>query len=242
MARQDLPYRDSVEALRSRKAAIDADLAKLRAHTAELSYLKGREQALLREQAAIDERLRAEGQKRTLPLLASVRVASPCSANWNDMTGDDRVRHCGACDKNVYNLSAMTSIDAELLLRANEGGELCVRFYRRADGTVMTVDCPVGVRKKKRKQLAFAAVSASAFAMTATAAFATMQQGARSAPSAHTLASMGSISAPAESPDMMPHMGMAPNVQDPVNPPAPTGSARGLPSAPKPPPKLPRRR
>ena len=26
-------------------------------------------------------------------------------------------------------------------------GRLCVRFYRRADGTVLTQDCPVGLRR-----------------------------------------------------------------------------------------------
>ena len=29
-----------------------------------------------------------------LPLLARIRVATPCTADWNAMTGDDRVRHC----------------------------------------------------------------------------------------------------------------------------------------------------
>ena len=91
--------------------------------------------------------------------LANVRVASPCPANWNEMVGDDRKRFCGQCKLNVYNLSGMRQDEAENLL-LNSEGRLCVRFYRRADGTVLTQDCPVGWKALKRK-----------VSRTATAAF-----------------------------------------------------------------------
>jgi len=77
--------------------------------------------------------------------LENVRVASPCTASWEQMTGDDRVRHCQDCKLNVYNLSEMTRKDAERLIARSEG-RLCVRFYRRADGTILTRDCPRGLR------------------------------------------------------------------------------------------------
>lgn len=77
--------------------------------------------------------------------LARVRVASPCKADWDQMIGTDRVRFCGQCSLNVYNLSAMTRDQAESLIAANEG-RLCVRFYRRNDGSIITQDCPVGLR------------------------------------------------------------------------------------------------
>ena len=76
-------------------------------------------------------------------LLATLSVASPCPAPWDAMKGDQRVRFCESCQKNVYNLSAMTTAEAETLLGKVEG-RLCVRFYRRTDGTVLTSDCPVG--------------------------------------------------------------------------------------------------
>jgi hypothetical protein len=67
------------------------------------------------------------------------------------MRGDDAVRHCGACDKHVYNLSEMSTAQVEALLR--EAGETpCVRFYQRHDGTVMTGDCPIGAKTRRRKQ------------------------------------------------------------------------------------------
>jgi hypothetical protein len=82
--------------------------------------------------------------------LRSLKVASPCRADWDTMYGDDRVRHCGECKLNVYNLSNMTRAEAERLIAAREG-RLCVRFYRRKDGTVITKDCPVGLAAVRRR-------------------------------------------------------------------------------------------
>jgi hypothetical protein len=77
------------------------------------------------------------------------------------MTGDDRVRHCQACKLNVYNLSEMTRIEAERLIASREG-RMCVRFYRRADGTILTKNCPRGLQAVARRlsRLAGAALSA----------------------------------------------------------------------------------
>lgn len=56
------------------------------------------------------------------------------------MAGDDVVRHCERCKKDVYDLSAMRTAEAEALL--GRDGEACVRLRRRADGRVVTADCP----------------------------------------------------------------------------------------------------
>ena len=82
--------------------------------------------------------------------LSNIKIASPCSQDWNEMVGTDRRRFCGECKLNVYNLSGMTSGEAENLLM-NFEGRLCVRFYRRADGSVLTKDCPVGWQAVKRR-------------------------------------------------------------------------------------------
>lgn len=81
--------------------------------------------------------------------LDRVRIAAPCSANWDSMIGTERARHCGVCNLNVYNLSAMTRAEAERLVTTTEG-RVCIRFHRRADGTILTQNCPVGVRRLKR--------------------------------------------------------------------------------------------
>lgn len=84
--------------------------------------------------------------------LNNVSVATPCPADWDRMVGGDRVRFCGQCQLNVYNLSAMSRDDAESLIARTEG-RVCVRFYRRQDGSIITEDCPVGLRAVKRRAL-----------------------------------------------------------------------------------------
>lgn len=87
-----------------------------------------------------------------------LKVASPCNANWDAMTGDEAIRFCGLCKKNVYQISNMTNDQVEELL-ANAGEEKCGRFYQRKDGTLVTADCSVGLKRKRRKQ---AVIGASA--------------------------------------------------------------------------------
>ncbi len=82
--------------------------------------------------------------------LSHVRIAAPCRADWERMCGNERVRFCGECSMNVYNLSNMSKKDAEALI-LNAEGRLCVRYYHRADGTILTKNCPVGLRALKRR-------------------------------------------------------------------------------------------
>ena len=82
--------------------------------------------------------------------LERVRVAAPCKADWEKMVGDERVRYCDRCSLHVYNLSGMTRREAEALV-TNAEGRLCIRYYRRADGTVLTRNCPVGLSALKRR-------------------------------------------------------------------------------------------
>jgi hypothetical protein len=81
--------------------------------------------------------------------LNNISIASPCSADWNEMYGDDRKRFCGHCKLSVYNLSGLSRYEAEGLIM-NAEGRVCVRFYHRADGTVLTKDCPIGWAKLKQ--------------------------------------------------------------------------------------------
>ena len=87
--------------------------------------------------------------------LRNLHVASPCQEPWDGMRGDDRSRFCDRCELNVYNLSAMPSDEARDLIQ-NREGRVCVRFFQRPDGTVLTEDCPVG-RETWRRRLARAA-------------------------------------------------------------------------------------
>ena len=133
-----MTYRSDLDALDARHSAIANDLA---AKTREL------EQATkLLEQAK-------------LPILDNIRVASPCTADWSQMTGDERARHCNKCDKQVFDLSEMTRAEAEALI-IEKHGKLCARYYRRADGTILTSDCRVGAAAgRKRKIIAVASLA-----------------------------------------------------------------------------------
>jgi hypothetical protein len=153
------PYRSDLDALRETKEVLEK----------ELDATKQRESQLAGELRNVEDRIR---QKTRLPMLDSVRVASPGHASWGEMLGDDRVRFCTSCEKNVFNLSAMPRDDAERLLAERMNGELCVRFFQRADGTIMTQDCPVGVTKRRRKLAVLAAAGAGAMALAATSMFA----------------------------------------------------------------------
>jgi hypothetical protein len=129
-----MPYRAERQALEQRAAALEKELAEVRARVRDL-----------------------------LPVLENVRIASPCSASWDDMVGDDKVRFCGNCAKDVFNLSAMTRDEAQLLL-ASRGSSMCARLYKRADGTVLTADCPVGVKRKRVRRIAAVAIGTGALA------------------------------------------------------------------------------
>ena len=86
--------------------------------------------------------------KRSLDILT---VASPCEEDWEGMSERGLgTRHCGMCMQNVYDLSAMTRAEAETLAFESTG-KVCIRFYRRADGTVVTSDCaPIRHRALRR--------------------------------------------------------------------------------------------
>ncbi|HEX5269016.1 MAG TPA: hypothetical protein VFW33_00950 [Gemmataceae bacterium] len=101
--------------------------------------------------------------------LDTIQVASPCNASWDDMAGTERMRFCHLCQQTVYNLSAMTREQAENLIRQKEG-KLCVRLYRRRDGTVMTRDCPVGLRAIRRRMAVLVGGAAACLLALVTAA------------------------------------------------------------------------
>jgi len=45
---------------------------------------------------------------KSLSIIDRVQTTSPCTADWDSMTGNDQVRFCEHCAKDVHNISAMT--------------------------------------------------------------------------------------------------------------------------------------
>jgi hypothetical protein len=91
------------------------------------------------------------------------------------MTGDERVRHCAKCDKDVFNLSALTAEQAESLIR-ERAGTLCARYYQRKDGTILLADCEIGRRGKRQRRYIAAGLALALSSGTAAAAVATHEE------------------------------------------------------------------
>jgi len=82
-----------------------------------------------------------------------VEISSPCTVPWSSMRGDGRIRFCGHCRQNVYNVEAFGRAEARRLVAESEG-RLCVRILRRSDGTVVTADCWTRLRAARRRGIA----------------------------------------------------------------------------------------
>ena len=186
------------------------------AYRNELDALTARRDALAAEVAAktreLDDATRMVNEverKARLPVLDNIRVASPCKADWAAMTGDERVRHCGACDKDVFNLSAMTRDEAQALI-TEKAGKLCARYYQRADGTILLADCTVGAKQQRGRRL----IAAGAAALLAGAAGVTAYAratGHEASPPGTVMGGIGRVSPPTEV--MMGEMEMVPPVE-----------------------------
>lgn len=163
-------YRTHDDPREARRDRLARELARVRGDRAhdrgEPGELRAEEQRLLRSIRELDlpgprsqPSSRAWGRR-----VWTLRVVSPCTEDWNAMVGDARVRHCSACDRDVFDLAEMTSAQVTSFLEAR-GEAPCVRMKRRADGTLVTADaCPEPPRSRA---VAIAAVAAAATAAVA---------------------------------------------------------------------------
>jgi hypothetical protein len=119
--------------------------------------------------------------------------------SWENMAGDGRIRYCQECKLSVYNLSDMARAEAERLI-ANHEGRLCVRFYRRSDGTILTRDCPRGLRALSER--------VSRFAGTVLAAMMTVSSAVAKTPAGKTT--------PHQAQSEQAHLGLNVTVVDPT--------------------------
>lgn len=103
-------------------------------------------------------------------LIDRIDVREPCTESWDEMTGNDKVRFCSHCAKNVYDISAYTRERAEKLVRDSAGG-LCVRYRKDDRGRVVTA--PPRFTQIKRH----AKIAASVLATTLSVASMAYSQG-----------------------------------------------------------------
>lgn len=85
-----------------------------------------------------------------------LEISEPCSAEWDSMSGNERVRFCAHCRLHVQNLSEVTPRQAmELVLRS--GGRLCLRIERNTAGTPRTRSLAEPLHQIKRRASRLAA-------------------------------------------------------------------------------------
>jgi hypothetical protein len=147
-----MSYRDDLDALSARHESLDVEV-----------------EEKTRERDKVTSLLADAKERANLPVLPNIRVATPCHNDWKQMVGDDRVRHCASCDKDVFNLSSMTRDEAEALIVA-KAGSLCARYYQRRDGKILLADCVVGIAQKRKRRV-FAAGAAMLLAGGGAAAW-----------------------------------------------------------------------
>lgn len=105
-------------------------------------------------------------------LHSKLKVESPCTQAWSEMTGGTAERHCESCQRQVHNFAAMTPRQINRTIFENEG-HLCARITRRADGSLVTA-----------RELAGSGLSAKAATLLLGAALSTAAARAQSNPNA----------------------------------------------------------
>lgn len=73
--------------------------------------------------------------------LYQLKVVSPCSTDWDRMSGDEKKRFCTECDKFVYDFSQMTRRQVEAIVSIYQG-RMCARITRLPDGSLLTLENP----------------------------------------------------------------------------------------------------
>ena len=73
-----------------------------------------------------------------LPIINRSNIPEPCPIAWDDMTGNEKTRHCSQCEKSVYHLSYMTPAEANRVIEEHDGN-LCIHgIFRVSDGQLVT--------------------------------------------------------------------------------------------------------
>ena len=75
------------------------------------------------------------------------KIATPCTANWDQMPGDDRRRFCEGCGKHVYNVSSMTPKDRGEFAKPIHQHE-CITYIHRANGTLVDLSLWASLRRR----------------------------------------------------------------------------------------------
>ncbi|MGI8731828.1 MAG: carboxypeptidase-like regulatory domain-containing protein [Pyrinomonadaceae bacterium] len=95
-------------------------------------------------------------------LSKQIEIKTPCTADWDSMIGNDRIRFCEHCNLTVNDLSNLTPKRVRRLI-VKSRGRLCVRYRRLPDGSPLLKAVP-----KKLHTIGRRASRIAAGAFTAT--------------------------------------------------------------------------
>lgn len=90
-----------------------------------------------------------------------IEVKTPCTADWDSMIGNDRVRFCEHCNLTVNDLSNLTPKRVRRLITKSKGS-LCVRYQRRSEGSKILKTVPAKLHMIGRRATRIAAGAFSA--------------------------------------------------------------------------------
>ncbi len=96
-------------------------------------------------------------------LLNLIDVKTPCSENWDEMIGNNEVRFCSHCAKNVHDISAMNRAKAEKLVKKSNGN-LCVRYVKTPNGKL--ISAPPKLTQITRRATIAASILATSLTFT----------------------------------------------------------------------------
>lgn len=117
--------------------------------------------------------------------LDQLNVAQPCSASWEEMTGNHQKRFCSECSKHVFDFTQMTRQQIEAVTAIHQGN-LCARITRREDGSMVMAEPSLPVYPSRRlnsPMLNAAVATVLSLSVPVAAQPVTIQQGGVVAPS-----------------------------------------------------------
>jgi hypothetical protein len=100
-------------------------------------------------------------------------IKNPCTADWNAMTGNEKIRFCEHCHLTVNNLSELKPKEVRRLV-ARSKGQLCVRYSSQSEQLARLRTVP---HKLHQIQHRIARVAAGAFSATLTLSSAMAETG-----------------------------------------------------------------
>ncbi len=89
-------------------------------------------------------------------LSKQLKIKNPCSANWDQMIGNDWVRFCEHCHLTVNDLTPLTPKRVHRLI-ADSKGRLCVRYRVTREGTPILKAVPQQLHQIRKRVSKFAA-------------------------------------------------------------------------------------